>query len=161
VQIEPVAFDPDQVAGWPCHQGGVAPKRLAELVNADSERACARITRVAVPQFVDEAIRGYDLVRVHEEDGEKCPLLRSQHLDLVCTVPDLERPQDTELQPRPPFGGRQYTLLPCNPNAVVTMVTLSVRSGSLAFGRFSKCSANRDFERTGAKASLLISASRR
>jgi hypothetical protein len=63
--------------------------------------------RRTVPQFVDEATRGHELVQVHEQHRKEIALLRAPEIDSPAVVVDrVERTEDAEagLCVRPMLG---------------------------------------------------------
>ena len=52
-----------------------------------------------MPELVDQRLAGDDLVRAQEEKREQRPLLASAEGDEPAVADDLERTEDSELQP--------------------------------------------------------------
>ena len=53
---------------------------------------------IVAPELVDEAVRGHDLVRVHEQNREQLPLAHRLQRDRKSMVDRLERPQNAEFK---------------------------------------------------------------
>jgi hypothetical protein len=110
LQVELVAFDPKHVAGRFGLQA-IRTERLAELGNVDLERLLSRLGCLLVPKRVDQALRGDDLVRVHEQHREQGALLRASELELTPVVEYFERAKDLEVHVWSSSIGRSFSTL--------------------------------------------------
>lgn len=105
-RVEGFGGQPDVVAGWPCHEHPVRPRRpkaLAQAGDVDAQGVDGSGRRPAGPQVVDEAVRRHHLVGREQQDGEQGPLPLATKDHRPLPVEDLEGTEDAELHPTP-FG---------------------------------------------------------
>jgi hypothetical protein len=96
--VDGVGGDLQQVAGRPGGDDGRRrPEGLAQPDDVGLE-GVAGLPRRGLPEhLVDEPVLRDDVAAPEQERGQQRPLARSRHLDGPAGDPDLERPQDAEL----------------------------------------------------------------
>jgi hypothetical protein len=75
----------------------VPAEHLAQTREVHLQRLAARLRRSLLPEGVDQAVGGDDLVRVQEQDREQRPLLGAADVHLPPVLDDLERAENPEL----------------------------------------------------------------
>ena len=68
--------------------------------------------RLLAPERVDQALAPDDLVRVQQQQGEQGALARAADGQYRTVALDLERPEQAELEPRPPVPGTHPVSVP-------------------------------------------------
>ena len=67
---------------------------LPKLPDVDPHSLCASRRWLARPEFLSEALGRDWLTATEEQQGEKCPVLRSAKRDVPISVYNLERPEE-------------------------------------------------------------------
>jgi hypothetical protein len=104
LEIELVGLNPKEIPRRTSHEDITSSissrsKRLAHLRDVHLEGMPGRSESTFSPQRIDQAIGGYHLIGMQEEDGEESPLLRSSKGECLPLLPHLERAEDPELHP--------------------------------------------------------------
>jgi hypothetical protein len=97
-EIELSVCDAEQVAGRLRLQAPTA-EQLAHLGDVSLKRFVGGLRRLLVPERVDQAVGGDDLVRVHEQACEQRPLLGAAEVERFSFVEHFERAEDSEVHP--------------------------------------------------------------
>jgi hypothetical protein len=81
------------------------PEQSTEAVDSHLERVAHARGRLLAPERVDQALAPDDLVHVQQQEGEQGALARAADGQYRAVALDLERPEQAELEPRPPVPG--------------------------------------------------------
>jgi hypothetical protein len=98
VEVEFVRPDPHDVPRRARRQH-VLRERLAQPRHVDPQRRGGTLRRLVPPQFVDQPLRGDDLVGMQQEHREQRPGPATAKRHGTAVDAHLERPQDPELHP--------------------------------------------------------------
>jgi hypothetical protein len=102
LEVELAALDQQRVAGRARDQPPAArTHRLAQLRHPHAERRRAGRGLALAPQRIHQPVRGDDLPRVQEQEGQQLPLPRPADRHLGAVLQDLERPEQPELHSSP------------------------------------------------------------
>ena len=103
VQVQLAVLDPEQIAGRPGQQPGLAvavavAERLAQPGDLNPQHPVGRGRGLVTEQLLDQLVAGHDPVGVAQQQPEQRPLPRpaDPHLDII--EPDLERPENAKRQ---------------------------------------------------------------
>ena len=99
-EVELILVDAQQVAGRLRLQAVLA-ERLAQLRDVDLERLLRCLRRLFLPERVDQAGGGNDLVGVQEKHRQQRPVLGACQVHHSLSLDHIERTEDPELH-RPP-----------------------------------------------------------
>ena len=100
--VQVAGSHPQEVAGGPGHHdvvGPATPQRLPE----PGEGGEGPVGRLALPEVVNEALGGHDLVGGEEEPSQQDPFSASPDGDRATRTDHLNRAEDQELQPCHPL----------------------------------------------------------
>jgi hypothetical protein len=111
-QVELLRPDLDEVAGLAGDQDALGlAEGLAQLVDQEVQRLPPRAGRRVVPQGLDQAGGGHDLVGLEQQDGQQCPHPRpADHQWPALVVQHLERAEQPELHSGAAPWGRRIGL---------------------------------------------------
>jgi len=99
IEIERSGSDGQLVAGCLRPQRRIpVAERLADPCDVDLERGARRLGRRLAPELVDQPRRRDDAVRVEQQERKHRPLLGGAQLEPAAVAPDLERPEQQELE---------------------------------------------------------------
>jgi hypothetical protein len=101
VQVQFTVLDAEQVPGRAGEQprlGVTVGERLAQPGDLNVQHRFGRTGQLIAEQFVDQLVAGDDAVGVAQQHCEQGTLLRPADPHRNAAGPDLERPEDPELQ---------------------------------------------------------------
>ncbi len=95
-EVELTVADAEAVTGR-CRLETAPADHLPELRDVHLQRLERGVGRLLVPERLDEAVRGHDVVGVEQERSQERPLLLPAEVERPAVLDNLERSQDPEL----------------------------------------------------------------
>jgi hypothetical protein len=100
IEIELALGDPQAVARC-LRREAILAERSAQLRDVHLKRLLGRLRRCLLPDGVDQAVGGDDLVRVQEQNRKQGALLRPAQIELPPVLEHLEGAEDQKLHSAP------------------------------------------------------------
>jgi hypothetical protein len=102
VQIQLAVLDTEHVSTRPREQPRLLRwrrERFAQPRDLNPQRMNRRIDRLIAQELVDQPLTSHDPVRAAQQQRQQSPLAGPADLHRSAVAADLQRPQDSELQP--------------------------------------------------------------
>ena len=104
VDVDDAWGDTEDVSGLLRGEPAVVAEEPTELRDVDLDAVRRGHGRVVSPECVDEPVAGHDAIALEQEQGEHAALLLPAEGERAAVVEDLQRPQHSELDQRPPLS---------------------------------------------------------